>query len=212
MTAVSPPKKRRKRHLCHLGTGKGKKSAKPSRTHRRTKRLPGIVILPFVSSNHALLVCSDPDGISARIIRECCEELTVPMTKICHMPLNQGVFPKQWKQANVVPLFKKGSVKDPLCHRSISLIPLFGKVLEKVAFMCLSKHVEPAISPSQHGFVSGRLCVTNLASLLGTVWDSIDENTQTDCIYTDFSSALQSVNHSLLIHILQNSYSTQVRL
>ena len=88
-----------------------------------------------------------------------------------------------------------------------ALIPLFGKVLEKVVFMCLSKHVEPAISPSQHGFVSGRSCVTNLASLLGTAWDSIDENTQTDCIYTDFSSAFQSVNHSLLIHKLQNSYS-----
>lgn len=76
-----------------------------------------------------------PDGISARIIRECCEELTVPMTKICQTSLKHGVFPKQWKQANIVPLFKKGNVKDPLCYRSISLIPLFGKVLEKVAFM-----------------------------------------------------------------------------
>ena len=117
------------------------------------------------------------------------------------------MFPKLWKRANVVPVFKKGSVQDPNCYRSISLTPLFGKVVEKVVYISLLRHVAPAISPAQHGFMSGRSCATNLASLLGTAWDSIEERLQTDCIYTDFSSAFQSVNHSLLVHKLQNSYN-----
>ena len=147
-----------------------------------------------------------PDGISARIIRECSDSLSVPLAKICEMSLEQGVFPEAWKRANVVPIFKKGSVKDPRCYRSVSLIPLFGKVLEKVVYISLMRHVKPAISPEQHGFVQGRSCATNLATLLSTAWNSIEEKVQTDCIYTDFTSAFQSVNHTLLIHKLKNSY------
>ena len=98
------------------------------------------------------------------------------------------------------------SVRDPKCYRSVSLIPLFGKMLEKVAYVSLMRHVKAAISPEQHGFVLGRSCATNLATLLSTAWKSIEEKAQTDCIYTDFTAAFQSVNHTLLIHKLKNSY------
>ena len=109
-----------------------------------------------------------PDGVSARIIRECSDALSVPLAKICRLSIGQGVFPELWKRANVVPVFKKGSVKDPRCYRSVSLIPLFGKILEKVAYVSLMRHVEPVIAPEQHGFVRGRSCATNLATLLST--------------------------------------------
>ena len=161
------------------------------------------MILEGIPANKA---CG-PDGISARIIRECSEALVIPLTMICQLSLRRGVFPKLWKRANVVPVFKKGSVQDPNCYRSISLTPLFGNVVEKVVYISLLRHVAPAISPAQHGFMSGRSCATNLASLLGTAWDSIEERLQIDCIYTEFSSAFQSVNHSLLVHKLQNSYN-----
>ena len=148
-----------------------------------------------------------PDGISARIIHECRDALAVPLSKICSMSLRQGVFPAAWKRANVVPIFRNGNVKDPSCYRSVSLIPLFGKVLERVVYLSLLSHVNPAISPAQHGFVTGRSCASNLASLLSTAWESIEDLSQTDCIYTDFSAAFQSVNHGLLLHKLEHSFN-----
>ena len=160
------------------------------------------VILESIPVNKA---CG-PDGISARIVRECSDALAVPLAKICGLSVRQGIFPELWKRANVVPIFKKGSAKDPSNYRSVSLIPLFGKVLEKVAYISLLRHVTPVIAPEQHGFVPGRSCATNLASLLSTAWDAIEDQYQTYCIYTYFSSAFQSVNHSLLVHKLQNSY------
>ena len=71
----------------------------------------------------------------------------------------------------------------------------------------LFAHVKPALSEHQHGFLPGRSCETNLACLLSTAWNSITNGKQTDVIYTDFSSAFQSVNHQLLIHKLNISYS-----
>lgn len=63
------------------------------------------------------------------------------------------------------------------------------------------------MSEAQHGFVANRSCTSNLATLLSTAWISISEGLQTDCVYTDYTAAFQSVNHSLLVHKLQNYFN-----
>ena len=90
-------------------------------------------------------------------------------------------------------------------YRSVSLLPLFSKVLERVVFSTLVSHVRPALSCQQHGFMPGRSCITNLGSMLHTAWDNISAGSQTDVIYTDYSSAFQSVNHKLLALKLDKS-------
>ena len=95
-------------------------------------------ILRDVTANKA---CG-PDGISARVVHECAEELAVPLAVMFNSSLSQGTFPKLWKRANVVPIHKKGSVKDPQNYRSISLMSLFVKVFEKLVSELA--HVLPA--------------------------------------------------------------------
>ena len=147
-----------------------------------------------------------PDNVSARIISECAVELTVPVTKLCRLSLEQGVFPSLWKRGNIVAIHKKGPKTSPFNYRSVSLLPLFSKVLERVVFTSLYRHVKPVLSERQHGFVPGRSCATNLATMLHTAWSNISAGSQTDVIYTDYSSAFQSVNHKLLLHKLKHSF------
>ena len=147
-----------------------------------------------------------PDNVSARVIHECYDELTVPVTKLCRLSVSQGTFPSIWKRANIVSIFKKGSKALPTNYRSVSLLPLLSKVLERVVYVSLFNHVRPALSDKQHGFIPGRSCVSNLATMLENAWGNISAGSQTDVIYTDYSSAFQSVNHALLIHKLKNSY------
>ena len=147
-----------------------------------------------------------PDGISARIVHECATELSVPLAKLCNMSLRLGLFPSKWKQANIVPMHKKGDKKDPRNYRSVSLLPLFGKVMEKIVFDELLRHAAPVLSSAQHGFLPGRSCITNLTTYLHSAWGSISDGCQTDAIYTDFSAAFQSVNHKLLLFKLSESY------
>ena len=147
-----------------------------------------------------------PDNVSARVIRECADELVVPLIMLCKLSFGQGVFPKVWKRANIVPIHKKGSKSSPLNYRSVSLLPMFGKVVERVVCDALYAHVKPVLSDKQHGFMPGRSCSSNLLTMLNTAWNNIAAGSQTDVIYTDFSSAFQSVNHKLLLHKLENSY------
>ena len=147
-----------------------------------------------------------PDNISARIIRECADELTAPVTLICKLSLEQGVVPQIWKRANIVPIFKKGLKTCPANYRSVSLLPLLSKVLERVVYNSLFNHVQSVLSTGQHGFLPGRSCASNLGTMLHSAWNNVSAGSQTDVIYTDFSSAFQSVKHKLLIQKLKNSF------
>ena len=44
----------------------------------------------------------------------------------------QGVFPNVYKAAHVIPLFKGGYKEDGNCYRPISLLPVLGKLFEKL--------------------------------------------------------------------------------
>ena len=148
-----------------------------------------------------------PDNLSARILGECARELAVPIEILCRLSVEQGVFPARWKQANVMPVHKKGDKKCPENYRPVSLLPLCSKVLEKVVYDCLLAHCRPVLPLNQHGFLPNRSCVTNLTCFLNDAWDAIAEGKQTDVIYTDFSSAFTSVNHKLLLFKLNKSFN-----
>ena len=141
--------------------------------------------LTMVSPNKA---CGT-DNISARIITECANELVIPITKICNLSVSSGVFPRRWGQANIIPLYKKGDKKEPSNYRYISLLPLFGKILERVVYDELFRHVTPVLSQQQHGFIPRRSCSTNLSVYLKYAWETISDGYQTDAIYTDYSAA-----------------------
>ena len=150
-----------------------------------------------------------PDGLSARILRECANELAVPLCKIFRMSLRKGIFPEQWAEANIVPIFKKGSRRDPANYRSISLLPLCAKIFEKIVSDQLYQYAQPHLSPVQHGFIRHRSCASNLASFLSHGWTAMQEKSQLDAVYTDFSSAFQSVDHRMLLFKLQKMYGLE---
>ena len=148
-----------------------------------------------------------PDGLSARILRECAEEFAIPLDIICRLSVRSGVFPSAWKRANVIPVHKKGSKKLPDNYRPVSLLALCSKILEKVVCEGLLQACLPALPSTQHGFLPNRSCVSNLACFLDHCWTSLTKGSQTDAIYTDYSSAFTSVSHRLLLHKLEHSFS-----
>ena len=58
-----------------------------------------------------------PDGLSARVLSECSNELAMPLTKLSALSFRQGKFPTAWRRANMVSVFQKGEGKDPANYR-----------------------------------------------------------------------------------------------
>ena len=57
-----------------------------------------------------------PDGLSARVLKECSSEIAPVLTYIFNESLTQGAVPDDWRQANVAPVFQNGEKYDQSSH------------------------------------------------------------------------------------------------
>ena len=146
---------------------------------------------------------SGPDGISVRLLKECADEISPSLTALFNMSLSQGKVPQKWKEANVVPVFKKGDVHDVSNYRPISLLSIVSKLLDRVIHIHVSEFVKPSLSDFQHGFRKKRSCSTQLLGVFHDIGEALDSGKEADMIYLDFSKAFDSVPHPKLLLKLQ---------
>ena len=74
------------------------------------------------------------DAISVAMIKICDKSIVDPFCCIFERCIEIGMYPTQWKKANIIPVHKKGCKQDKNNYRPISLLPVFGKVFEKLLF------------------------------------------------------------------------------
>ena len=48
-------------------------------------------------------------GIPPTLLMETVEQISLPLTRVFNLSLKEGVVPFEWKEANLILLFKKGS-------------------------------------------------------------------------------------------------------
>ncbi|PKU37685.1 rna-directed dna polymerase from mobile element jockey- hypothetical protein [Limosa lapponica baueri] len=108
---------------------------------------------------------------------------------------------KDWRKANVIPVFKKDKKEDPGNYRLVSLTSIPGKMMERLILGVISKHLEEkqAIRSSQHRFTKGKSRLTNLIAFYNDTTGWIDEGRAVDVVYLDFSKAFDTVSHSILV-------------
>ena len=142
-----------------------------------------------------------PDEIYARVLKECKNELSCPLTTLFNNSIKSGLVPKAWKLADVVPIFKKGEKIKKSNYRPVSLTSTVGKILESIVANKIREHLEKhkLIKLSQHGFLVGCSCLTNLLSYYSEVFEAVDSGKAYDTVYLDFSKAFDRVPHERLI-------------
>ena len=104
------------------------------------------------------------DGIPLKLLKEIVEQISTPLAKVFKLSLEEGIVRLEWKEANITPLFKKGSRNKPENYRPVSLTSVVCKLLETLIrdhmVEFLVKH--KLINTSQHRFLKARSCLTNL--------------------------------------------------
>ena len=100
-----------------------------------------------------------------------------------------------------------GWPNKPLYYRPISLLPIFGKLLEKLIYDSLYSHLVSSelLNPNQSGFRPGDSTVNQLISITHTIFEAFDCNPPLDVrsVYLDISKAFDRVWHDGLIFKLK---------
>ena len=133
-------------------------------------------------------------------------ELAPLLTFILQASIQQSRVPSDWKQANIVPIFKKGD--HTLCHnnRPVSLTCIYSKVLERTSYSHTFAHLSDRkiLCDEQYGCRHGKSCESQLQLTINNVAESLNNQGQTDAILLDFSKAFNKASHQHLYQTLHH--------
>ena len=147
-----------------------------------------------------------PDGVPSSLLLKCAAELAPALKVMFSQSLTHGFIPPSLKRAAITPVFKSGTKTSPSNYRPISLsstiIKVFERIIRKqvVAFMNRQCH----LNNTQHGFRSGRSCLSALLDVFDDLMHMLSSDTTVDMIYLDFSKAFDKVDHGVLLHKLKD--------
>ena len=154
-----------------------------------------------------------PDGIHPRILSECAEQLSEPLTALFKLSMDAGVLPIDWKKGNISAIFKQGSRHEAANYRPVSLTCIACKIMESIVRDVIMQHLlaNKLLSDHQHGFVPGRSCSTQLLKVIDEWTEALDKGKSLDVIYLDFAKAFDSVPHKRLI-LKMSAYGVRGKL
>ena len=93
-----------------------------------------LVVTPEMVANKIKAITDNKspgvDGIQIKQLLETVEQISMPLAKVFNSSLNEGVVLVEWKEANIMPLFKKGSRNKVENYRAVSLTSVICKLLE----------------------------------------------------------------------------------
>ena len=141
------------------------------------------------------------DGIPPKLLLEIVEQISIPLSTVFNLSLEEGVVPLEWKEANIIPLLKKGSRSKSNNYRPVSLTSVICKLLERLIKDHLVDFLfkNNFINPSQYGFLKARSCLTNMLCFLEDVTKWVDEGLPLDIISLDLKKAFDKLPHQRLL-------------
>ena len=124
-----------------------------------------------------------------------------PLSNIFNKCIVDGYFSKKLKIAQIVPVFKNGERSSPNNYRTISILTVFSKILEKHLYDQLIMHFD------SHNIIANQQCgfrkevSTNIAigKFFKRVYSGINEGKYGIGLFLDLQKAFDVVNHKILL-------------
>ena len=144
---------------------------------------------------------SGPDEIPTQILHAAADELAPILAKLFQFSLDSGKTPQDWRDAHVVPIYKKGDRHIPANYRPVSLTSITCKLLEHIIHSNVMSHFDAnnILTDKQHGFRKRRSCESQLIVTIDNIAKHLATGDQVDVILLDFEKAFDKVPHSRLL-------------
>jgi len=146
-----------------------------------------------------------PDCFPAILLKQCKKLLAVPLATIWRECLDKGLTPALLKLSLIVPIHKGDSTAMAKNYRPVALTSHLVKIFEKVIRKHIVKYLEDnaSFNQSQHGFRSGRSCLSQLLAHYEKILSELEEGHNVDVIYLDFAKAFDKLDFNVTLNKLK---------
>jgi hypothetical protein len=170
-----------------------------------------VTVEEVVKLLNAMPAKSSPmDFVPTSVLKRCKGVFAPLIARLANMSFSHGLFPAQFKLAQVSPLLKKAEmdVNDPASFRPISNLNTISKVIERLALTRLRPQITESINFNklQSAYRQHHSTETALLNILNDSYGNIDGGQSTLLVALDLSAAFDTVEHSVLLTRLQNSF------
>ena len=87
------------------------------------------------------------------MVKICNDAIKKPLPIICRNCIKRSVYPNAWKKSNIFPVHKIGDKQIVNNNKPVLLLPIFGKVFEKILFNSIFGYLqENSLCDNQSGF------------------------------------------------------------
>ena len=145
------------------------------------------------------------DSLSSMILKHAFLALIPKLTFLLNLSLKSGKFPQIWKQAVVIPLAKEGDTSNVGNYRPISLLPLPGKILEKIVHDRLMSYLEAnnILDKNQGGFRKNHSTTDTIVKFTQEIFSAMNNKEVSLVTFIDLKKNFHTVDHQILIRKLE---------
>ena len=153
-------------------------------TEAEMEGIPSLPVMNAVNKEEVLKIVkeinvsksSGLEDIGSFVVKEAFTVLIAEVTYMYNLSISSAHFPDAWKQVTIIPLPKTGNLTMVKNYGPISLLPLPGKILEKLIHHQLSNFLEVdfLLDNNQHGFRKQHSTIHSVAQLTDYVSKKMD--------------------------------------
>jgi len=144
------------------------------------------------------------DNVPSELIAHGGDSIKKAFNILCQKIWNKKKWPKMWTQSLVIPLPKKGNLKQCQNYRTISLISHPSKVMLRIILNRLKGKAEEVLSEEQAGFRAGRSTVEQILNCHILIEKHLEQQRELYHNFIDFKKAFDRVWHDGLWHVMRD--------
>jgi hypothetical protein len=148
----------------------------------------------------------DLDLITAEVALQLPKKAIIHLTHILNAIIRLSYYLLQWKTSVIILILKPGNSPDtPFLYQSISLLPLFGKICEKLVLKRISLFLNDvsAIPQTQFGFRERHSTIHQIHRLTDCISNSLEKKEYCTAALLDIAQAFDRIWHPGLLYELK---------